>query len=561
MKFMVLFLTTSIIYCQNLKVTGKISVEDTINVKNARITFIDEYSQEFTTLSDSLGNYEIDIITDIEETSSPIPNNFELYQNYPNPFAQITTIQYKQNNPSEVSIKIYDILGREVKDYKIGLNSPGLHKVIWDGTNKFGEKVTAGIYFYKLATNTETVVKKMIFLNVSELTFYNTIKSQFVLHTKNLSSFLFRQTAKFRVEIINGPYTKPFIKRKEFLNVEVKNNDIIEFEVEKDTVDNHLIYLSNKGERQQYLKIFDVEKRKFIDSIGGFLEQISDIEVFDKGNRLFVCTRKGLINSTGYLYSVNVLTKEKEIILSKSAEIFYEKNAIPLVIASNPYDTLREIGILDTVTSNIIWIDTLDIYDPVFSDQSLSFGPNNSIFYFLSNNYTLMRYNYATCTIDTVSAINFYPFDSFKVDLISNYIYFAGGPSYDISNDSVVGSFHYTSYSHLGHVVLASNGAFLCNSDPGEPLSIEQRPSGKLGIFYNLSEGLFSENYFLVDIISATPFGHSFATDIIILNTREDKLYASNGDYLLFIIDLNKRSVIDRIEFDFRTKIHQLKTK
>lgn len=88
---------------QTVQVNGTITTA-TEAVKNALITFTDESdtTKSYSTLTDSLGNYNIGLITDIYDNTSLIPTGFELAQNYPNPFSSSTAITYKLNKQADV---------------------------------------------------------------------------------------------------------------------------------------------------------------------------------------------------------------------------------------------------------------------------------------------------------------------------------------------------------------------------------------------------------------------------------------------------------------------------
>ena len=75
---------------------------------------------------------------------------FKLFQNYPNPFNSSTSISYEIMKTGDVTLKIYDILGREVRELVNSLQKPGNYKIIWDGKNNRGKEVASGIYFYRL---------------------------------------------------------------------------------------------------------------------------------------------------------------------------------------------------------------------------------------------------------------------------------------------------------------------------------------------------------------------------------------------------------------------------
>ncbi|MBU0711173.1 T9SS type A sorting domain-containing protein [bacterium] len=99
-----------------------------------------------------------------EETDGMIPGDFHLYQNYPNPFNPQTTISYQLPVFSEVSLKVYDILGQEVRTLVNENNSAGYHSVVWNGTDNSGRQVSSGVYFYYLKAGDEFSQTKKLLL-------------------------------------------------------------------------------------------------------------------------------------------------------------------------------------------------------------------------------------------------------------------------------------------------------------------------------------------------------------------------------------------------------------
>ena len=93
-----------------------------------------------------------------------IPEEFALIQNYPNPFNPITTIQYHIPSDGFVSIKIFDMLGREIMVLEDAHILAGYRSVKWDGKDRNGISVSGGIYFYQLKTASFEQTKKMILL-------------------------------------------------------------------------------------------------------------------------------------------------------------------------------------------------------------------------------------------------------------------------------------------------------------------------------------------------------------------------------------------------------------
>ena len=93
-----------------------------------------------------------------------IPEVFALHQNYPNPFNPVTQIRYDLPEDSDVSITIYDLMGRNIKTLLNKKESAGFRSISWDATNQNGEAVSAGMYIYLIQAGTFRETKKMILL-------------------------------------------------------------------------------------------------------------------------------------------------------------------------------------------------------------------------------------------------------------------------------------------------------------------------------------------------------------------------------------------------------------
>lgn len=86
-----------------------------------------------------------------------IPNYFSLAQNYPNPFNPGTSIKYSVPVPSNVVLKIYDVLGKEVATLVNEMKQPGFHTVEFNASD-----LASGIYFYRIDAGEFTSVKRMV---------------------------------------------------------------------------------------------------------------------------------------------------------------------------------------------------------------------------------------------------------------------------------------------------------------------------------------------------------------------------------------------------------------
>lgn len=87
------------------------------------------------------------------EDPDETPSTFGLEPNYPNPFNPETTIPFSLDSQADVSLAVFDALGRQVTTLVDGLRSSGSHAVRWNGTSSAGESVASGTYFYVLRTD------------------------------------------------------------------------------------------------------------------------------------------------------------------------------------------------------------------------------------------------------------------------------------------------------------------------------------------------------------------------------------------------------------------------
>lgn len=85
------------------------------------------------------------------DRGNPQRTGFHLEQNYPNPFNLQTTLSYRLESPSYVSLKVYDVLGKEVLALTEGYQSDGWYKVDWNGRNASSQQVGSGVYLYRLS--------------------------------------------------------------------------------------------------------------------------------------------------------------------------------------------------------------------------------------------------------------------------------------------------------------------------------------------------------------------------------------------------------------------------
>ena len=93
-----------------------------------------------------------------------VPYEYVLHQNYPNPFNPVTRINFDLKDDGDVSLVVYDIMGREVCRLLDRTMDAGYHDLVWNGKNQVGSNVGAGVYFCRLRTPDFTKTIKMVLL-------------------------------------------------------------------------------------------------------------------------------------------------------------------------------------------------------------------------------------------------------------------------------------------------------------------------------------------------------------------------------------------------------------
>jgi len=137
------------------------------------------YYLEDIDLTGGKGKSDIIELVVLSNPALPIPREFRLLQNYPNPFNPETWIPYQLSENAKIVVRIYDIGGRLVREFDLGMQKAGYYvskeKVLhWDGRNAKGEQVASGIYIYHLRsamtkslqmpTNRKTFIKRLVIL-------------------------------------------------------------------------------------------------------------------------------------------------------------------------------------------------------------------------------------------------------------------------------------------------------------------------------------------------------------------------------------------------------------
>ncbi|MEA3500107.1 MAG: YCF48-related protein [Candidatus Marinimicrobia bacterium] len=100
----------------------------------------------------------------IREGIVGVPETFKVHQNYPNPFNPTTKIGFDLPKATDVTISIYNVLGQKVTTLVNSHFNAGFYNAHWNATNDLGQNVATGIYIYKVQTNENVSVKRMVYL-------------------------------------------------------------------------------------------------------------------------------------------------------------------------------------------------------------------------------------------------------------------------------------------------------------------------------------------------------------------------------------------------------------
>ncbi len=96
------------------------------------------------------------------DDDNPVLPQFELAQNYPNPFNPVTRIDFTLDTATDVNLTVFNVLGEKVTTLVDDYYTAGNHSTVWDGTADTGHRVVSGVYFYRLISDDNRQVKKML---------------------------------------------------------------------------------------------------------------------------------------------------------------------------------------------------------------------------------------------------------------------------------------------------------------------------------------------------------------------------------------------------------------
>jgi hypothetical protein len=183
-------LTEDALVCADCNCDGTCNILDCIGIVNVilgigecgpgacKMELTDEALEFLKALKPYFPAEEFDKLLSLVKPEVQVPNEYNLSQNYPNPFNPTTTIQFTLPHggrstetgdrimPVHTTLKIYNLLGQEVRTLVDEVQDPGYYTATWDGQDSFGNEVASGVYFYRLsvASGQWSETKRMVLL-------------------------------------------------------------------------------------------------------------------------------------------------------------------------------------------------------------------------------------------------------------------------------------------------------------------------------------------------------------------------------------------------------------
>ncbi|MEW5796840.1 MAG: FlgD immunoglobulin-like domain containing protein [Candidatus Zixiibacteriota bacterium] len=118
----------------------------------------DSNSSEF-----SVNGYSLDAVA-VEDLPGLLPQEFSLFQNFPNPFNGSTSLSFVLPSRAHVDLSVFNILGQSVRTLVNRVLPSGEHSFSWDARDEGGTEVSSGVYLYRLETSEGTLTRKMVFI-------------------------------------------------------------------------------------------------------------------------------------------------------------------------------------------------------------------------------------------------------------------------------------------------------------------------------------------------------------------------------------------------------------
>jgi len=137
------------------------TVVDPLSVSNL---YLGRINERFPRVLDLVVGDPVQVEKLVKEILASLPEEFSLKQNYPNPFNPVTSITFDVAEMDEISLIVYDLMGKEVAILASGIYAPGRYQVEWNAVNNIGDGIVSGMYIYRYISSEKAIVRKMLYL-------------------------------------------------------------------------------------------------------------------------------------------------------------------------------------------------------------------------------------------------------------------------------------------------------------------------------------------------------------------------------------------------------------
>jgi len=302
-----------------------------------------------------------------------------------------------------------------------------------------------------------------------------------------------------------------------------------------DNETSYFLYVGNYGGDEVF--VVDTDSNAVVDTLRGFENHIWQLAVTKSGAKLYVCTREGPYNLPGKVFSVDLRTRVVSIIWYEVGDVYVAPDGTVIIIHHPPRTDLAPIGIVDTVSDAISFIDTLEIKDIIWNDLSVVFDKTRPLMYAFNQERELFSYDYLTHKLVRIYK-NIYGYDEMAISPDGKTLYTGGGHIYDLENDSFI-----CKINVWGPLFIDPKGEYIYFTDPGPSMIWMMPASGKI----NIVDTSTNSHIGYIDVNKVSDFTGP-PTDRMVIKPEGTMAYVDNYANI-YVIDLSKREVVNVIKF------------
>ena len=163
------FYLLTYVFAQNTSMPQSVISSGTVNAQSEQTALVGTIGQVFTNkavssttiLTSGFWGSVAQITLDVDEV---MPEEFSISKAYPNPFNPTVNIDFSIPEESDITIQIFDLLGRNVFNHEQNFNTAGKYRFQWHGVNDLGTPIASGVYFVTIQHKANIFKQKITFL-------------------------------------------------------------------------------------------------------------------------------------------------------------------------------------------------------------------------------------------------------------------------------------------------------------------------------------------------------------------------------------------------------------